>query len=219
MYKVNLPVQTSTYQKVADVTARMQQGEKSSLSREYGEGVTAMACEVLRHIFGIMTVDNEYTKGTGAETQKVMDQVTEQLKKYMPWSVSLFGNERLLPVATYLMGQFTEREGQKFLQYQIDDKIALQIQNLSQAIASGDQTKIYSGFEHMTYVIDAGIDELIKKPKDMLKFNIVADKTLNGVIKVLTSLGNKRIEKTGKTAHIVTAQQYLPHFTGLIVQE
>lgn len=218
MYKVNLPVKDSTYQAIAAVTARMQQGEKSSLSREYGESVTTMACEILWVIFGVMTVDNEYTKGSGAETKKVISQITEQLQKYMPWSVSLFGNERLLPVANYLMGQFTEQDGQRYLQYPLDQKVAQKMLASAQAIIAGDQSQIYQGFENMTFVIDAGIEELIKKPKDMLRFNIVADKTLNGVIKLLNSLGNKNLEKTGKSAHLLTAQQYMPHFKSLIVE-
>lgn len=219
MYKVNLPVKDSTYQAIAAVTARMQQGEKTSLSREYGENVTTMACEILWVIFGVMTVDNEYTKGSGAETKKVIEQITQQLQKYMPWSVSLFGNERLLPVANYLTGQFIEQDGQKYLQYPLDTKIAQQMLVSAQAIMDGNQSKIYIGFENMTFIIDAGINELIKKPKDMLKFNIVADKTLNGVIKLLNSLGNKNLEKTGKSAHLQTAQQYMSHFKSLIVEE
>lgn len=216
MYKVNLPVSERTYQNIMDVAKRMQQGEQKNLSREYGDAVTVMACEILRHIFGVMTIDNEYTKGSGADTKKVMEQVTEQLQKYMPWSVSLFGNERLLPVVSYLTSQFYQKDGQTYLQYPIHANIVQQIKHNAAAIAQGDQSKIVAGFSNMIQIIETGIDELIKKPKDMLKFNIVADKTLNGVIKMLTALGNKRIEKTGKTAHMITAQQYMPHFLGLI---
>lgn len=219
MYKVNLPVQQQTYQKLLSVSQRIQQGEKKSLSREYGDAVTTMACEVLRVIFGIMTIDNEYTNGTGAETKKVMEQVTEQLSKYMPWSVSLFGNDRLLPVVNYLMGQIKEKDGNYYLQYPVSPSLVNQINANAKALSENDQSKITAGFANIVEFIEVGIDELIKKPKDMLKFNIVADKTLNGVIKMLTSLGNKRIEKTGQTAHIITAQQYLGHFVGLISEE
>ena len=216
MYKINLPVSTSTYQQIIDVSNRMRAGSQQNLSREYGDAVTTMACEVLRVIFGIMTVDNEYTDGSGADTKKVMEQVTEQLQKYMPWSVSLFGNDRLLPVVDYLSGQLVEKDGQMYLQYPISHQLAQGLISNSKAIAEGDKTKIVPGFDNIVQIIETGIDELIKKPKNMLKFNIVADKTLNGVIKLLTSLGNKRIEKTGKSAHIITAQQYMPHFLGLM---
>lgn len=219
MYKVNLPVQQQTYEKLLEVSTRLQQGEKKSLSREYGNAVTTMACEVLRVIFGIMTIDNEYTNGTGAETKKVMEQVTEQLQKYMPWSVSLFGNERLLPVVNYLMSQIKEKDGTYYLQYNISPALVQQLKSNAQAISQNEQQKITAGFANIVQIIEVGIDELIKKPKDMLKFNIVADKTLNGVIKMLTSLGNKRIEKTGQSAHIITSQQYMGHFVGLISEE
>lgn len=216
MYKVNLPVKHSTYQKIAHVTSRMNQGEKTTLSREYGEAVTSMACEILRHIFEVMTIDNEHTNGSGAETQKVLEQITQQLQKYMPWSVSLFGNERLLPVANYLMGQFSGNEEQKYLQFSISTSIAQQMLANVDAIQAGDTHKIPATFNTIVQILDTGVDELIKKPKTMLKFNIVADKTLNGVISMLTSLGNKRVEKTGKTAKLPVAQQYGQHFSQLI---
>ena len=219
MYKINLPVSESTYQRILNISTRMREGSQQNLSREYGEAVTVMACEILRHIFGVMTVDNEYTNGSGADTKKVMEQVTEQLQKYMPWSVSLFGNERLLPVVDYLASRLIEKDGKMVLQYPISLQLAQGLTNNSKAIAEGDQLKIVSGFDNIIQIIDTGIDELIKKPKNMLKFNIVADKTLNGVIKLLTSLGNKRIEKTGKSAHILTAQHYMPHFLALMSEE
>ena len=219
MYKINLPVSASTYQQIFEVSKQIRDGSQKNLSREYGEAVTQMACEILRHIFGIMTIDNEYTKGSGADTKKVMEDVTAQLQKYMPWSVSLFGNERLLPVVNYLFSQFKEKDGQMYLQYPVSAQFVNQLQHNAEAIAKGDQAKISAGFDNIIQIIETGIDELIKKPKDMLKFNIVADKTLNGVIKLLTNLGNKRIEKTGKTAHILTAQQYMPHFWGLVSEE
>ena len=219
MYKVNLPVSASTYQHVMQVSKRIQQGEKQDLSREYGDAVTVMACEVLKVIFAPMTIDNEYTNGSGAETKKVIEDVTAQLQKYMPWSVSLFSNERLLPVVNYLLSQFKQQDGQIYLQYAISAQLANQLHHNALAIAQGDRNKISTGSNNIIQIIETGIDELIKKPKDMLKFNIVADKTLNGVIKLLTSLGNKRIEKIGKTAHILTAQQYMPHFVGLISEE
>lgn len=216
MYKVNLPVKHATYENIVNVTSRMNQGEKNSLSREYGEAVTTMACEILRHIFEVMTIDNEHTNGSGAETKKVLEQITQQLQKYMPWSVSLFGNERLLPVANYLMGQFSVAEEQKYLQFPISSSIAQQLRANVEAIQAGDASRISATFSNIVQILDTGVDELIKKPKTMLKFNIVADKTLNGVISMLTSLGNKRVEKTGKTAKLPIAQQYGQHFSQLI---
>ena len=161
MYKVNLIVQDATYQKLLSVTERMKQGDKANLSREYGDAVTQMACEILRYVFAVMTIDNEYTKGSGAETQKVMDQVTQQLQKYMPWSVSLFSNERLLPVANYLMGQFSQKDGKMYLQYPLANSTAQKAKQDAEAIMQGDQSRIFSGFQDVISIINTGIDELI----------------------------------------------------------
>jgi hypothetical protein len=57
-----------------------------------------------------------------------------------------------------------------------------------------------------------GVTALIREPKKMLKFNLVVDKTLNGVINMTTHMGYKRLEKLGGQLNQATANDYIEHF-------
>lgn len=60
---------------------------------------------------------------------------------------------------------------------------------------------------------------LIREPKHLLKFNLVVDKTLNGVIHMTTHLGYKRLEKLGTQIDLDMANDYIEHFLAFLRKE
>lgn len=50
----------------------------------------------------------------------------------------------------------------------------------------------------------------------MLKFNVVVDKTLNGVINLTTQLGYKRIDKIASHFDIDASRTYFHYFMGFL---
>ncbi len=66
----------------------------------------------------------------------------------------------------------------------------------------------HSHLKAFTQVVDAGVTHLVREPKKMLKFNMVVDKTLTGVINLTTQLGYKRFDKLGKIYDAQSISQY-----------
>jgi hypothetical protein len=142
----------------------------------------------------------------------VIQQILEAIRKYMPWSVSFFGNDRLVPLVEYLSKTFQLEDQRIYMTYPISQQLENQIKASSQKLAQGDQAEISNALKLLTDVIDVGVTHLIREPKKCLKFNFVVDKTLNGVINMTTHLGYKRLEKLGTQLDQDVASKYVDYF-------
>lgn len=147
-----------------------------------------------------------------AESEKVVQQVLETMRKYMPWSVSFFSNERLIPLVNYFSDLLSEHNRQIYVRYELDPSLVQEAFAHIEKVREGQMSYVPKAFQVLTQIVDEGVTSLIRKPKKLLKFNLVVDKTLNGVIKMTTHLGYKRLEKLGEKIDSSTANEYIEHF-------
>lgn len=215
---VKMPVSHETYQQLEQIAQALNAGEKAALAKPLGEIFTQLTCEVLDQAFGVLTKSHTNIKDVQAQdTAKVLNQIDAHLKKYMAWSIAMFSNERLRPVANYMLSQFDCDDSQQiYLQYEIPAELANRVQQNYTDLMQNDVQAIERVFNDLTEVIDIGVTAHIRTPKSILKFNYVVDKTLTGVIHLVTSLGYKRIEKLAKDLSLSQAQHYARHFNGFI---
>ena len=85
----------------------------------------------------------------------------------------------------------------------------------------GDIQALPTTLKSLVKVYVSVVSVSIRKTKTLLKFNFVVDKTLNGVINMVTSTGYKRLEKVGdeyKTGDAAKAQHYAHHFKKFLVE-
>jgi len=212
-YWIYIKLQDQTFHKFQEIYQQLHQGEESNLAKPLGDVLTEISCEVIDQVFSVITAQN--FKGVG-ETEHTLEQITNNLKKYMPWSISLFSNERLLPMVTYIYKQMEEQEGDWFLTYPLDEALALDALNCVAQLDLGNTLFIRQTFDIFLKIIDEGVTCLIREPKKMLKFNLVVDKTLNGVINLTTQLGYKRIDKIADHFNVQTSQAYFHYFMGFL---
>ncbi|EPZ5111823.1 hypothetical protein ACXOOU_002732, partial [Acinetobacter baumannii] len=152
------------------------------------------------------------------ESEKVLQQILDTFRKYMPWSVSFFGNERLLPLVDYMTSLMKEREQDVYITYPITPQLVQQAQTLTEQIREGNMQSVEKAFQTLIQIVDLGVTSLVREPKKRLKFNLVVDKTLNGVINMTTHLGYKRLEKLGTQVDQTTATHYINHFLAFMHQ-
>ena len=193
---VFLNIHADTYARFAHIRAQLLQGSKESQANALGNVLSEMACEVIEQVFMVLLQENQHHSQTG-ESEKVIQQILEAIRKYMPWSVSFFGNDRLVPVVEYLSKTIQLEDEKVYMTYPIEQQLAQQVKTSSQKLAGGDRHETVNALKLLTDVIDVGVTHLIREPKKCLKFNFVVDKTLNGVINMTTHLGYKRLEKLG----------------------
>ena len=208
---VFLNIHADTYARFAHIRAQLLQGSKESQASALGDVLSEMACEVIEQVFMVLLQENQHHSQTG-ESEKVIQQILEAIRKYMPWSVSFFGNDRLVPVVEYLSKTIQLEDEKVYMTYPIEQQLAQQVKTSSQKLAGGDRHETVNALKLLTDVIDVGVTHLIREPKKCLKFNFVVDKTLNGVINMTTHLGYKRLEKLGTQLDQQVAVIYVDYF-------
>ena len=208
---VFLNIHADTYARFAHIRAQLLQGSKESQANALGNVLSEMACEVIEQVFMVLLQENQHHSQTG-ESEKVIQQILEAIRKYMPWSVSFFGNDRLVPVVEYLSKTIQLEDEKVYMTYPIEQQLAQQVKSSSQKLAGGDRHETVNALKLLTDVIDVGVTHLIREPKKCLNFNFVVDKTLNGVINMTTHLGYKRLEKLGTQLDQQVAVIYVDYF-------
>ena len=208
-YSISLKLQPETHQRFKDLHSRLNAGDPDSLAKPLGENLADMACEIIDQIFGQMV---QIAKSPDSESEKVIQQILEAIRKYMPWSVSFFGNDRLVPLIEHLSKTIRVEDESVYMTYPIEQQLTQQVKASSQKLAEGESREIANSLKLLTEVIDVGVTHLIREPKKSLKFNFVVDKTLNGVINMTTHLGYKRLEKLGTQLDQQAAATYVDHF-------
>lgn len=206
---IALKLKPETYKRFQEIYTKLTANEKSALAKPLGENLADIACEVIDQVFSPLV----RMAGSGdKESEKVLKQVLETLRKYMPWSVSFFGNDRLTPMVNYLEKLTFSKNGHHYLSYQVDNALITELLAYADHMKEGKNQYVAPSLKAFTQVVDQGVTSLIREPKKMLKFNIVVDKTLNGVINVTTQLGYKRFDKLATMYDAKMMSQFFDHF-------
>ncbi|MDC5447870.1 hypothetical protein OHW84_08160 [Acinetobacter baumannii] len=221
-YKVFLKIFDSTYTQFASIREKLHAGVRESQSKVLGDVLSDLSCEIIEQVFSVLLKDEQdnstMTQKQRYESEKVLQQILDTFRKYMPWSVSFFGNERLLPLVDYMTSLMKEREQEVYITYPITPQLVQQAQTLTEQIREGNMQSVEKAFQTLIQIVDLGVTSLVREPKKRLKFNLVVDKTLNGVINMTTHLGYKRLEKLGTQVDQMTATHYINHFLAFMHQ-
>ncbi|MDC5531215.1 Uncharacterised protein [Acinetobacter baumannii] len=221
-YKVFLKISDSTYTQFASIREKLHAGVRESQSKVLGNVLSDLSCEIIEQVFSVLLKDEQdnstMTQKQRYESEKVLQQILDTFRKYMPWSVSFFGNERLLPLVDYMTSLMKEREQEVYITYPITPQLVQQAQTLTEQIREGNMQSVEKAFQTLIQIVDLGVTSLVREPKKRLKFNLVVDKTLNGVINMTTHLGYKRLEKLGTQVDQTTATHYINHFLAFMHQ-
>lgn len=215
-YSISLKLQPETHQRFKELHSRLNAGERDSLARPLGENLADMACEIIDQIFGQMV---QIAKSPDSESEKVIQHIIETTRKYMPWSVSLFGNERLMPMVNYLHRMTYTHDGDVFVRYPVEKMLVMELLGCVDQMKTGNHQYVSPALKAFTQVVDQGVTCLIREPKNLLKFNVVVDKTLNGVIHLTTQLGYKRFDKLGSIYDADTMSYYFEHLLAFLEDE
>ena len=206
-----LNIHADLYARFAHIRTQLLQGSKVSQASALGEVLSEISCEIIEQVFMVILQDKRHAQHTG-DSEKVVQQILEAVRKYMPWSVSFFSNERLLPLVEYVFNTIQVEDEKFYMTYTISQQLTQQIQSSSKKLMAGDSSEISPVMKLLVEVIDLGVTHLMREPKKTLKFNFVVDKTLNGVINMTTHLGYKRLEKLGSQLDHKAAINYIDYF-------
>lgn len=210
---VYLRIGTETFNKFQNIHQRLNNLNTECVAQELGYVFAKLSSDVVDQVFGEI---ERLRSSTDIESENTLQHINDSLQKYMPWSVSFFGNERLKPVVNYLYQQILQHENNAYLTYEVPLNLLTEAEEYLLKVKQGNTSFTQPAFKVFTQIVDQGIAQLILEPKKMLKFNFVVDKTLNGVIHLTTQLGYKRIETLASQFDLVHAEKTLDHLFGFL---
>lgn len=215
-YSILLKINEVTYDKFETIRQQLNDGTSASQSRVLGEVLSEIACDIVEQVFSVLLIQNSQPTAISqkykTESEKVIQQIIGAVRRYMPWSIALFGNDRLCPFVNYFSNMIKYHDQQVYVSYPIDRNLVQQAHALVAQIKNNEINDMADVFHTLIQIVDLGVTNLIREPKKCLNFNKVVDKTLNGVIHITTQLSYKRLEKMSNQVDSNTATDCVNHF-------
>jgi hypothetical protein len=215
-YSILLKINEVTYDKFETIRQQLNDGTSASQSRVLGEVLSEIACDIVEQVFSVLLIQNSQPTAISqkykTESEKVIQQIIGAVRRYMPWSIALFGNERLCPFVNYFSNMIKYHDEQVYVSYPIDRNLVQQAHALVAQIKNNEINDMADVFHTLIQIVDLGVTNLIREPKKCLNFNKVVDKTLNGVIHITAQLSYKRLEKMSNQVDSNTATDCVNHF-------
>ena len=212
-YTVELKLKPETYQQFQNIHTKLNNNDREPQSKYLGDNISNIACELIDQAFGSLVNQSSSKDG---DSEKVLKQVKDAITKYMPWSVSFFANERLLPMVNHVNGLMKRKNDQGYITYPVDKVVVEELLGCAEQLKQGNTAYVKPGLKAFTQVVDQGVTSLIREPKKLLKFNMVVNKTLDGVISLTTGIGYKRFDKLSSIYDAQTIGKYFDHFVAFL---
>ena len=212
-YTVELKLKPETYQQFQNIHTKLNNNDREPQSKYLGDNISNIACELIDQAFGSLVNQSSSKDG---DSEKVLKQVKDAITKYMPWSVSFFGNDRLLPMVNHVNGLMKRKNDQGYITYTVNKVVVEELLGCAEQLKQGNTAYVKLGLKAFTQVVDQGVTSLIREPKKLLKFNMVVNKTLDGVISLTTGIGYKRFDKLSSIYDAQTIGKYFDHFVAFL---
>ena len=133
------------------------------------------------------------------EAASMVSEIADKLTHYLGWASAFFSNERIKPAVSHYHAMMLQRPMQGSMQpviaFAIPAELAQRLERLLTPLSQGQAASAHEGIEALIEVIDIALHALLIKPKQLMKFNFVVDKTLNGVISLTQTLSYRSLRK------------------------
>ncbi|GAC1370708.1 MAG: hypothetical protein NVS3B3_00670 [Aquirhabdus sp.] len=120
-------------------------------------------------------------------------------RHYIRWVGAHLSNSRLPPVIAHyhsMVHSVDLGQGlQSYVAFSISPEFALELKEALANLANGSITDINEVVDLLVKVFNETIEPLLIKPKNLMKFNFVVNKTLDGVIGIAKMLNKHMLHK------------------------
>jgi len=127
------------------------------------------------------------------------DGVKEKIHSCLSWVVGFFSSERLAPVIAHFNELAREldlhEQRQFFIAFNLKSEIASDASRVLDSLSDSTARNAVEGVELLLQVIEDALEPLVHKPKQLMKFNFVVNKTLDGVISLVMTLIRRTLRK------------------------
>lgn len=142
----------------------------------------------------------------------IVDEVKDKALQYLNWLTRFLSNERMAVVVDKYLAMIQplipaqpERE---FLTVGLDPVMAAHARRTINALRSGESKDVSQAIEVLIDIIEALLVDFVYEPKRLMHFNLVVNKTLDGIIHMIKGLSFRQLRALGSTLPL----QHLPVF-------
>ncbi len=133
------------------------------------------------------------------DAHAVIEDIKGKAHHYIGWVAGFLANSRLPPVIAHYhsMNHLMDLgDGAKvYMAFNIEPEFAAELKPALAKLADGSLTDIHEVVDLLIRVMDVTLEPLLLTPKNLMKFNFVINKTLDGVIGVVRILNRRMLRK------------------------
>jgi hypothetical protein len=153
-----------------------------------------------------------------SEAHRTIDEVKDKARHYLRWMAGFIANKRLPPVIAHFHAMIQQGEdGQPFMAFPLSNLLAAEVTRVVAILADGRAENFDEGSELIIHVMDEAMGPLAIEPKNLMKFNFVVDKTLNGVISLVQMLLKRMLHKLSPKIPTETHPAIATHLKSFLI--
>lgn len=199
---IAIPLRPHIVQGLHTLTERSRSGRLSEGDKKIGAELLADAyADVLDHCFIelLQEIERTHPSRTIEEAYRVAEDIKDKIHHYLGWVVGFFSSERLIPVIAHFNALTQELtlhgETRTFTVFPIPPALAANSERVLGELDAGRARDLHEGTELLIQVIEEAVQPLMIHPKQLMKFNFVVNKTLDGVISLVIGLFKRMLRK------------------------
>lgn len=157
------------------------------------------------------------------DASKVIHKVQSEAQHYIGWLIKFIANKRVPPVIHHFhdMVHPLNLTGKElpYIVIPVTTTYAESASDVMSALAMKDASRLEKGVELLIEAIETALVPLVYTPKDLMGFNFVISKTINGVINVLHTLFKHTLRKLPPHIQQESLQSIAAHFETFLIRK
>lgn len=157
------------------------------------------------------------------DASKVIHKVQSEAQHYIGWLIKFIANKRVPPVIHHFhdMVHPLNLTGKElpYIVIPVTTTYAESASDVMSALAMKDASRLEEGVELLIEAIETALVPLVYTPKDLMGFNFVISKTINGVINVLHTLFKHTLRKLPPHIQQESLPSIAAHFETFLIRK
>ena len=157
------------------------------------------------------------------DASKVIHKVQSEAQHYIGWLIKFIANKRVPPVIHHFhdMVHVLKLNGKEhpYIVIPVTTTYAESASDVMNALAMKDASRLEEGVELLIEAIETALVPLVYTPKDLMGFNFVISKTINGVINVLHTLFKHTLRKLPPHIQQESLPSIAAHFETFLIRK
>jgi hypothetical protein len=136
------------------------------------------------------------------EAQKTLEDIKNKIRHYLAWVAGYISNDRLAPVIGHFHAMMYEMDigdgTHPYIAFTIPDSAVVNAKELISALTDGSAENLDETIDMVIHVVEQAIIPLMIRPKELMKFNFVVDRTINGVLAISMAVYKRVVRKLAR---------------------